>query len=177
MILYIVIRIFICLFFCLLVYSIVVTSSTPEFEGNVSSLVLNDKYGYYSNNLQEYNYHRYFSLWDNKRVYAIIDSVIILFLFIFVSMLSGLHYVIINYLGLNFEGNIKFDEIKRNISIRFGDEFHEIEIKNKKDIYLDENISRKKIKFKEIKFDKLGKDNYYLKLSNKGLIDQLGFSE
>ena len=92
-------------------------------------------------------------------------------------MLDGLSKVIINYLGLNFEENQRKNEISRNISIKLGDEVYEIEVKNTQNIYLDEVRSRKKIKFKEIKFDKLGKENCYMKLYNKGLKDQLGFSE
>ena len=98
-----------------------------------------------------------------KRTYAIISTASVFFIFIFVSILDQFKFIIIKYLGLNFEENIKKEEIKRNISIRFGDEIHEIEIKNRKDIYLDENITRKKFRFKEIKFDKLGNDIYYLK--------------
>ena len=181
MIFYLIFRIFVCLLFGLLVYSIVVTSSTPESGDTIYSLINNhNSYHYHDYDYDykyNYNYNTFTSYWDDKRVYAIVDSVIILLLFIFVSMLDGLKVIIINYLGFNFEGNKKIEEIKRNISIRFVDEIHEIEIKNKKDVYLDENISRKKIKFKEIKFDKLGNDIYYLKISNKGLLDQFGFSE
>ena len=92
-------------------------------------------------------------------------------------MLDGLSKVIINYLGLNFEENQRKNEISRNISIKLGDEVYEMEVKNTQNIYLDEVRSRKKIKFKEIKFTKLVKENCYLKLYNKGLKDQLGFSE
>ena len=171
MIFYLVFRIFIFLLFCLLVYSIVVTSA-PKFEAKTSSLF--DYRGYY---YLKYNYNKeIMKAWEDKRIYAIISVIIIFFLFIFVSMLDEIKYIIINYLGFNFEGNINIDEIKRNISIRFGNEIYEIEVKNKKDIYL-YDIARTKIKFKEIKFNKLGKENYYLKLNHKSIFDQLGFSE
>ena len=172
MIFYLLFRIFICLFFCLLVYSVVISSTSPEIGSVISSTFdINFKYeSYYFNYFQNIS----MKIWDDNRIYAIINSCIVLFIFIFVIMRDVLKVLIINYLGINFEGNKKYDEIKRNISIRFGDESYEIEVKNKKNVYLDENISRRKIKFKEIN---LGKDIFYLKLSNKGLIDQLGFSE
>ena len=172
MIFYFVFRIFICLLFCLLVYSVVISSTSPEIGSEIrSTFDINFDYNYYYN---FYFHNRFMDLWNEKRIYAIINSCIVLILFIFVCMLDGLKVVILNYLGLNFTGNKRYNEIKRNISIRFGNENYEIEVKNKKDFYLDENISRRKIKFKEIN---LGQDNFFLKLNNKGLIDQLGFSE
>ena len=172
MIFYIIFRIFICLLFCLLIYSIVISSTSPEFEGEVST-TFNDEF-INKNFYISYNNVPSMNIWEDKRIYSIINSCIVFFLFIFVSMLDGLKVVIINYLGLNFKDNKKYNEINRNISIRFGDENYEIEVKNKLNVYLDENISRRKIKFKEIN---IGKDNYFLKLSNKGLVDQIGFSE
>ena len=178
MILYIVVRIFICLLFCLLVFSIVVTSSSPEFKVHRSYFYFysDNKYKNINNNATDYQFKSSQKIWNNKRIYAIINASSLFFLFIFVSLLDQLKFLILNYLGLNFEENIK-TEIKRNISIRLGDEMYKIEVIFKKEIYLDEVISRQKIKFKEIKFDKLGNNIYYLKLTNKGLIDQLAFSE
>ena len=167
----IVFRIFIILLFCLLLYAVVVTASNPEFEVRAWSSFI------YYHSQSKYSKIT-IPLWEDKRIYAIVASVIIFFLFIFVVyILIGLKVVIINYLGINYEGNKNYDKIKRKISIRLGREIYEIEVKNKKDVYLYDKITRKKIKFKEIKFDKLGEDNYYLKLSNKSLVDQLGFSE
>ena len=143
MILYIVLRIFICLIFCFLVYSIVVTSSTPNFEIEHNSSLIT-----YTNSYLDYNYKYSYNninyefappetIWNLKRTYAIISTASVFFIFIFVSILDQFKFIIIKYLGLNFEENIKKEEIKRNISIRFDDEIHEIEIKNRKDIYLD----------------------------------------
>ena len=166
MIFYIVNRIFICLLFCLMIYSVVVLSTEP-----VPEYV----YPLYTG----YNYEDDipYDVWGEKRAYAVVFAGIVFFLFIFVCMLDGLSKVIINYLGLNFEENQRKNEISRNVSINLGEEVYEMEVKNTQNIYLDEVRTRKKIKFKEIKFDKLGKENCYIKLYNKGLIDQLGFSE
>ena len=170
MIFYVVFRIFICLLFCLMIYSIVVTSTDPK-PKNVSPL----NYSIYrtENDLSSVPH----DMWDEKRIYAIIFSGIVFILFIFVCSLDGLSKVIINYLGFNFEENQRKIEINRTVFVNFGEEIYEIEVKNTQNIYLDEVRTRKKIKFKEIKFNKLGQENYYLKLNNKGLIDQLGFSE
>jgi len=73
-------------------------------------------------------------IWEYKKIYAIINSFIVLFNFIFVSILDELKVVIINYLDINFEGNKKYDEIKRSMSVRFGDESYEIDVKNKKEV-------------------------------------------
>jgi hypothetical protein len=149
-----------------MVYSVVVLSTDPAPE-YVSPLYT----GY------NYDYDTSYDVWGEKRIYAIVFAGIVFFLFIFVCTLDGLSKVIINYLGLNFEENQRKNEISRNVSINLGEEVYEMEVKNTQNIYLDEVRTRKKIKFKEIKFDKLGKESCYLKLYNKGLIDQLGFSE
>ena len=189
MILYIVLRIFICLLFCFLIYSIVVASSTPKLKKNISSLITySDSYDVKRYNISYNNNYNHNTdntdntfkssqnLWNDQRVKAIISAVSVLFLFLFVCLLDKLKIIIINYLGFNFEEKLN-NEFKRKMSIRIGDEMQEIEVIFKHDIYLDDNIARKKIKFRKIKFAKLGNDIYYLKLSNKGLIDQLGFSE
>ena len=72
MIFYLVFRIFIFLLFCLLVYSIVVTSSAPKFEAKTSSLF--DYRGYY---YLQYNYNKeVMKAWEDKRIYAIINVII-----------------------------------------------------------------------------------------------------
>ena len=174
MILYVVFRIFICLLFCLFAYSIIVTFYEPEPQhlgGKENDYRYSSYLDYY--NLNFYNEER----WEDRLINSSVFSGIVLLLFIFVSILDGLKALIIKYLGLDFDENQMRNEISRKISIRFGEEVHEIEVKNKQNVYLDEVTTRKKIKFKEIKFDKLGSDSYYLKLTNKGLVDQLGFSE
>ena len=89
MIFYLVFRIFIFLLFCLLVYSIVVTSSDPKFEAKTSSLF--DYGGYYN---LKYNYNEeIMKAWEDKRIYAIISVIIIFFLFILVSMLDEIYKI------------------------------------------------------------------------------------
>ena len=100
MILYIVLRIFICLIFCFLVYSIIVTSSTPNFEIEHNSSLIT-----YTNSYLDYNYKYSYNninyefappetIWNLKRTYAIISTASVFF--IFSSKFKPRYFIIIN---------------------------------------------------------------------------------
>ena len=117
-------------------------------------------------------------LWKEKRLYAKIYCVINLLLVIFGFVVSGLHKIIISYLSLEFikeNNNIyNINEIKKRETINIGNRNYEIEIYPFQNLFLNDKETNKKYEFRKILYNK---ELYYLKVTNKGLKDQLGWTE
>ena len=95
--------------------------------------------------------------WKDEKLYAFIFCGICLILFIMVLILSFYKKLIFNYLCFNFNNEIEENnmeknkpEILRNASIQIANVTYNFQIKQNKDLYLNENRTNKKYSFKEV---------------------------
>ena len=123
--------------------------------------------------------------WKDERIYALVFCGICLVLFIMVLILCSYKRLLYNYLSFNFEdknetnidANIAEDNNitkLRNASIKVGKISCDFEIKQNKELFLEERRSKKKFSFKEVLYQN---ETYFLKCNNLGLKDQLAWNE
>ena len=119
-------------------------------------------------------------LWKDKRLSALIFCGICFILFILVCILCCYKKLIYDYLSFYFYEKNKdcetgsISELNRNASIKVGKDNYNFQIKQNKDLYLQENRGKKKHAFKEIIFQN---NIYFLKCDNYSIKDQLSWSE
>ena len=182
MIYYVLLKIYAILFFILLFYGVFVcflhptTEDSDDSEQGLRDPFLDSKQEIYFPEDKE---------WKDERLYALIFCGICLVLFIMVIILSNYKKLIYNYLSFNFEEkneaiidvNITENnktEILRKASIKVGKITCDFEIKQNKELYIEEKRSKKKFAFKEVIFQN---ETYFLKCNNLGLKDQLAWNE
>ena len=172
MLYYVIFRIYTILFFVLIFYGMLVSLDYPTTEDDVYDPFFDKNQTIYSDEEKK---------WKDDRIYAFIFCGICLILFIMVMILGLYKKLIHNYLLFNFDDkNVENNNennniiVKRNASIKIGKNSYDFGIRQNKDLYLRENRTNKKFYFKEVFF---GDEIYYLKFSNIGLKDQLGWNE
>ena len=177
MILYVALRIFIILYLLLYIYSLFVFFYIPN------------TYVYDYNYISEYKhpfsvdfYKRKETedeptgLWKENRIYAAVFCGINLIIFIFVCVMSSLDKIIYSFLSLNYQNdsqNNNLKGIKRKTSIKIC-KTYDIEICLKEDLFLIENETDKVYEFKKILYNN---EEFYLKITNKGLKDQVDWTD
>ena len=175
MILFVAIRIFIILYCLLFVYSVFVFFVIPK------------TYVYDYNEVSETTFNEYFfkkketedeptGLWREKRLYAAIFCGINLLIFIFFLVMSSISGYI--YSLLSFKNQIEpeinnLKGIKRKASIKV-DKNYDIIIFQNENLILHETETNKIYEFKKIMYNN---KMYYLKLTNKGLNDQIDWTD
>ena len=177
---FIVFRIYIILFFALMIYSILVSISSPRTDNTImetDKIYFFELFNIYDNN------DSYTQLWKEKRIYAFVFCGIVIILFIFVCILSSYEKLIYNYFSFKFEEN-KNNEIMRKSSINDGNQNYEFEIKNNSSILLMHKQEKEKDDLKDefkniLIFNEIvyNNENCYLNCTNKYISDQLGWIE
>ena len=128
-------------------------------------------YSYYHESTNENeDQHPATKKWKDNTPYAIIYCIINFLLIIFVYVDLKTYKIIYSYLSFDFE--IPPNQIKRKASIKIENKYYNIELYQKENIYL-KDIT-KIYEFKKIIFNN---DEYYLKVINQGLKDQLSWSD
>ena len=198
MIFYVVLIIYAVLYLLLLIYSTVVFFQNPNTciknyfytkiynENHINNKDYSDN-SYNSDNSD--NSKTYFfkrsinedeatGLWKEKRLYALIYCAINLLLVIFGFIISILYKIIYSYLSLKFinenNNNNNLTEIKKKERIKVGNKNYDIEIYPFQNLFLSDNETNKIYEFRKILYNK---ELYYLKVTNKGLKDQVGWTE
>ena len=183
MIYYVLLRIYAILFFILLYYGVLVcflhptTADKSEDTGGIGD----DPFLYKEAKI----YFPEDKTWKDERIYALVFCGICLVLFIMVLILCSYKRLLYNYLSFNFEdknetnidANIAEDNNitkLRNASIKVGKISCDFEIKQNKELFLEEKRSKKKFSFKEVLYQN---ETYFLKCNNLGLKDQLAWNE
>ena len=116
-------------------------------------------------------------LWKDKRINAFIFCGISFILFIMITILCFYKKLIYNYLSFYFDEKNEANDftILRNASINLRERSYNFLIKQNSELYLTENISKKKHKFKEVFDDE--NNVYYLKCDNLDIKHQLSWNE
>ena len=176
MVYYVILRIYVLLFLILTSYGIIICFKYPTTEKEENGVSVSDPF-FVSREIyfpEEQN-------WKDEKLYAFIFCGICLILFIMVLILSFYKKLIGNYLSFNFNNEIGENnkennkpEILRKASIQIGNITCDFQIKQNKDLYLNENRTNKKYSFKEVLFQN---EVYFLKCNNLGLYDQIIWSQ
>ena len=176
MIYYIIFRIYALLFLMLTSYGIIICFNYPTTEYEEVGDPVGDPF-FESREI----YFPEEQTWKDEKLYAFIFCGICLILFIMVLILSFYKKLIFNYLCFNFNNEIEENnmeknkpEILRNASIQIANVTYNFQIKQNKDLYLNEDRTSKKYSFKEVL---LQNETYFLKCNNLGLYDQLSWSQ
>ena len=184
MIYYVLLRIYAILFFILLYYGVFVCFLHPTTadESETTGGMVDDPFI----NKGAKIYFPEDKKWKDERIYALIFCGICLVLFIMVLILCSYKRLLYNYLSFNFDEkneaiidaniaeNNNNTEILRKASIKVGKISCDFQIKQNKELYLEEKRSKLKFSFKEVIYQN---ETYFLKCNNLGLKDQLAWSE
>jgi hypothetical protein len=188
MIFYVILRIYAALYLLLFVYSTIVFFLNPDtyVKNYFYKEIFNENNIYYhdSDNSETYFFKRSINddeatgLWKEKRLYALIYCAINLLLVIFGFIISILYKIIYSYLSLKFinenNNNNNLTEIKKKERIKVGNKNYDIEIYPFQNLFLSDKETNKIYEFRKILYNK---ELYYLKVTNKGLKDQVGWTE